>query len=427
MDKCNDVIALIDLDCFYALCEHKRLNVPISTPLAVVQWNGLIANNYESRKFGVKRGDSMKEAMKKCPGIYCAYVDIIGEDGKAVPPPYTPSVRNNSKVSLELYRVESMKIVKIFQRIVGVRNVERASIDESYLDVSKQAQDRYLQWIKNGRPPLNPPGNTLGEKRPFITAHDHLLAMGAEIINDVRATVQAELGYTCSAGIAHTKKLAKMIASMDKPNGQTILPKSYIPTLFQETSFTKMQGFGGKLGELLMAEGFNTFKDLKDAGLQRLNCIIGNDTASWVWKIVQALPVGKVSPVEKVKQFRCTKNITPAAPREEMVRHLRICSGELRTRMQNQKEIWREGSRTLLLCYRYRDNTGEVARSASCAMPRSHDIESLSFDLFAKEVVSRVYPLLPKGKRFTNVGVGATGFFKRNTHSIQSHFGVKNQ
>ena len=61
------VIALIDLDCFYAQVEGKRLGIPPSTPLVVQQWGAVIAVNYSVRPFGVKRGDSVGDIKKKCP------------------------------------------------------------------------------------------------------------------------------------------------------------------------------------------------------------------------------------------------------------------------------------------------------------------------------------------------------------------------
>ena len=42
-DPYKRVILHLDLDCFYAQVEHNRLKIPLSVPLAVQQWNGLIA------------------------------------------------------------------------------------------------------------------------------------------------------------------------------------------------------------------------------------------------------------------------------------------------------------------------------------------------------------------------------------------------
>lgn len=55
------------------------------------------------------------------------------------------------------------------------------------------------------------------------------------------ATVELELGYTCSAGVGHNKKFAKMIASRNKPNGQTILPTRALKQLLSTTYFRDLQ------------------------------------------------------------------------------------------------------------------------------------------------------------------------------------------
>ena len=65
------VIAHIDLDAFYAQCEQIRLGLPDSTPLAVQQWQGLIAINYPARKFGLTRHITAAEAQKLCPDLVC--------------------------------------------------------------------------------------------------------------------------------------------------------------------------------------------------------------------------------------------------------------------------------------------------------------------------------------------------------------------
>jgi DNA polymerase eta len=53
----------------------------MSQPLAVQQWTGLIAVNYESRKHGVKRGDNAAEAKRKCPSITLVHVATVCDTG----------------------------------------------------------------------------------------------------------------------------------------------------------------------------------------------------------------------------------------------------------------------------------------------------------------------------------------------------------
>ena len=61
----RSVILHLDMDCYYAQCESKRLGLPSDVPLAVSQWGGLLAVNYAARSFGVRRGDRVEAAIQK--------------------------------------------------------------------------------------------------------------------------------------------------------------------------------------------------------------------------------------------------------------------------------------------------------------------------------------------------------------------------
>ena len=68
------VIALVDYDAFYAQCEMVRLKLDASQPLAVQQWNAIIALNYAARGFGFSRGASVEEVRRLCPSIIMQHV-----------------------------------------------------------------------------------------------------------------------------------------------------------------------------------------------------------------------------------------------------------------------------------------------------------------------------------------------------------------
>ncbi|CAI7888054.1 unnamed protein product [Closterium sp. NIES-53] len=120
------VILHVDLDCFYAAVEAVRLGIPRDTPLAVQQWEGLIAVNYAARARGVQRHDRVFQAKQKCPELQLIHVETVGGAPGAG--------RNAGKVSLERYRAASQRVFAAFRRVCP--SVERASIDEAYMDVS---------------------------------------------------------------------------------------------------------------------------------------------------------------------------------------------------------------------------------------------------------------------------------------------------
>ena len=73
--------------------------------------------------------------------------------------------------------------------------------------------------------------------------NDVKLLLGSQMVNEIRNAVFTELGYTCSAGISHNRKFAKLVSSNNKPNGQTVLPLRGFQTVLQTVKFTKLQVF----------------------------------------------------------------------------------------------------------------------------------------------------------------------------------------
>lgn len=71
------------------------------------------------------------------------------------------------------------------------------------------------------------------EDRKAYKKSDVKLLIASSIVSEIRAAVKEQTGYTCSAGIAHNKILAKLVCGLNKPNKQTILPLKRIPTLYR--------------------------------------------------------------------------------------------------------------------------------------------------------------------------------------------------
>ena len=148
------VVIHLDLDCFYAQVEAKRLGIDGSVPLAVQQWSGLIAVNYPARHKGVKRHLNVVEAKKLVPELVCVHVETIGDDeggadgadtageGDAMGEKPTEKTDGTShdkerrKVSLRRYRRASWRVMAALAD--QCEHVERASIDEAYVDVTRE-------------------------------------------------------------------------------------------------------------------------------------------------------------------------------------------------------------------------------------------------------------------------------------------------
>jgi DNA polymerase eta len=179
--------------------EQKRLNIPRDTPCAVQQWAGLIAVNYAAREKGVTRHMRVAEARAKCPDIVLVHVETIGDEGSGKGKqeekreeenavnqeggqgvaagqmhglqhindndPQNPNpnfiggrrhqeegssaTRATHKACLERYRRASAEIMALLRSLLPSCAVEKASIDEAYIDVTA-AVDVSLSSTEDG-------------------------------------------------------------------------------------------------------------------------------------------------------------------------------------------------------------------------------------------------------------------------------------
>lgn len=85
--------------------------------------SSIIAVGYEARKFGVKRGMSGDEAQKLCPDMTFARV-----------------VERRGKADLTKYRKASTEVMQALSHFSDC--LERASIDEAFIDVTSMVEQR---------------------------------------------------------------------------------------------------------------------------------------------------------------------------------------------------------------------------------------------------------------------------------------------
>ncbi|GBP66596.1 DNA polymerase eta [Eumeta japonica] len=128
MEQENRIVVLIDMDCFYCQVEEKLNPELQGKPVAVVQYNpwkggGIIAVNYEARAKGVTRHMRGDEAKEKCPDIYL---------------PSVPCLRGKADTSK--YREAGKEVAKVLQKFTSL--LERASVDEAYLDITLPVKQR---------------------------------------------------------------------------------------------------------------------------------------------------------------------------------------------------------------------------------------------------------------------------------------------
>lgn len=169
-----------DMNSFYAsveLLSHPELkNKPVAVCGDPKSRHGIIlAKNEAAKKYGIVTAETIWQAQRKCP-------DLI------LLPPHR-----------DRYHTYYEQINEIYCRYTDL--VEPFSIDESWLD---------------------------------ITGTMHLFGKnGIQIADEIRATLRAETGLTCSVGVSFNKIFAKLGSDYKKPDATTVIsPENWRSIVF---------------------------------------------------------------------------------------------------------------------------------------------------------------------------------------------------
>ena len=396
----------LDCDCFYAQVEARRLGIDASAPLAVVQWGGLLAVNYPARAFGVKRGMRVEDALAKCPGLHTPHVPLISDEGpsnvwrpsapamgpSAGPPTGGAAVgggaapaqaeRQDAKVSLERYRVESQKIFGLLAQLAP--EMEKVSIDEAYLDVTDLAATELrarraagsrvaaVGWdeathciarsdkgagtgggsASGSDRALNEGAGTAWRPDPDDPLDVHLLAAAA-VCARLRRAVREQLGYDMSAGIAHSKMIAKLASAKHKPARQTIVPRRAVADLMSRLPVQEVRGLGGSLGAQVVEKLGITFAgELCTRPYAELASHFGEQTARWLMGVGAGGLDEHVAPTLAPKSLNAFKSFAPTSDDATIRRWIRILSAELVERMAADRAEWSRVPKKLKVQFR---------------------------------------------------------------------------
>ncbi|KAI3327195.1 impB/mucB/samB family protein [Xylariaceae sp. AK1471] len=409
------VIAHIDLDAFYAQCEMVRLGIDKEQPLAVQQWQGLIAINYPARKFGIGRHCTVTEAKKLCPNLIAQHVATWkeGEEKWAYRDDAASHIGTH-KVSLDPYRLESRKILALVKKCLptNMLKVEKASIDEVFIDLSALVHSILLQRFPELSNP--PPYDDPTEKLPLppITAldwqadalvdlenaeaevddpdwDDVAILIGSEIVRDIRAEIHRTLHYTCSAGIASNKMLSKLGSGYKKPNQQTVIRNRAVQHFLSDMKFTKIRNLGGKLGDQVKS-AFNTelIKEMLLVSVEQLKLKLGDDTGLWFYNTIRGIDSSEVTSRTQIKSMLSAKSFQPTVNNmEQAEKWLRIFSADIFSRLVEEGVL--EHKRRPKTIHLYHRSAGQT-RSRSSGIPQGKTLdEATLFDL-AKHMMTQI-------------------------------------
>lgn len=336
-------ILLVDLDAFFASVEQLDHPAWRGKPVIVggrADRRGVVSTcSYEARSYGVRSAMASATAERLCP-------DAIWT---------TPR--------FERYHELSQAVMDILYAESPL--LEQVSIDEAFLDVT--------------------PGRFTG---------DDPVAIATRIQEHV-----AELGITCSIGVASCKTVAKIASDLDKPKGLTVVYPGSEAAFLAPMKVRVMPGIGKQSAKRLESMGIRTLGDLANAKVEDLRSIFGvnsramHDRALGIdERLIETERIRKS--VSHERTF--ADDLTTRAEIEDAIDYV----GSLVGRRLRRKQL---AGHTITLKLRYDDLS---IRSAQQALPGNVDDEGI-FIPVAKRLVSEIWQ---EGDAVRLVGVGISSF-----------------
>lgn len=393
------VVALVDMDCFFVQVEQRQNPHLRNKPCAVVQYKswkggGIIAVSYEARAFGVTRNMWADDAKKLCPDLLLAQVR-----------------ESRGKANLTKYREASVEVMEIMSHFAVI---ERASIDEAYIDLTSAVQERLQK--SQGQPisadllpstyieglPRGPPVEETVQKEDIrkqgllqwlgslqsddSSSPDLRLTVGAVIVEEMRAAIERKTGFQCSAGISHNKVLAKLACGLNKPNRQTLVSHGSVPQLFSQMPIRKIRSLGGKLGaSVVEVLGVEYMGDLTHFTESQLQSHFGEKNGSWLYAMCRGIEHDPVKPRQLPKTIGCSKNFpgkTALATPEQVQWWLLQLALELEERLTKDRNDNDRVASQLVVSIRVQGDKRLSSLRRCCALPR-YDAHKMSQDAFA--------------------------------------------
>uniref|UniRef100_A0A8C6UE85 DNA polymerase eta n=1 Tax=Neogobius melanostomus TaxID=47308 RepID=A0A8C6UE85_9GOBI len=390
------VVALVDMDCFYVQVEQRLKPALANKPCVVAQYKtwkggGIIAVSYEARAHGVTRNMWVDDAKKLCPDLEVARVR-----------------ESHGKADLTHYREASVEVIEVMSRFAVI---ERASIDEAYMDLTSAVQQRLKDMAgKQIEPHLLK--TTYVQGYPQSAADEEelrssglaqwlsslplsgeqcppelQLTVGAIIVEEMRAAVEKDTGFQCSAGISHNKVLSKLACGLNKPNRQTILPMDSVAELFNSLHISKIRNLGGKLGTSVTETlGIENMGELTQFSQAQLGQHFGEKTGQWLFDLCRGVDFEAVKPRQLPKSIGCSKNFpgkTSLATKEQVQYWLHQLSLELEERLTKDRDVNGRVAKLLTVGVRQLgDKRPSSSFSRCCALVR-YEASKISSDSFS--------------------------------------------
>ncbi|WP_234110694.1 MULTISPECIES: DNA polymerase IV [Chryseobacterium] len=333
-------IAHMDLDTFFVSCERVKHSELIGKPIIIGGGDrGVVAScSYEARFFGVRSAMPMKMALRLCP------------DAKVI------------RGDMELYSKMSQEVTEIISEKVPV--VEKASVDEFYLDLS--GMDRFFgcyQWA-----------------------------------TEIAESVTKNTGLPISFALSTNKTVSKIGTGESKPVGRLEIRENLVKPFLNPLSIRKIPMVGNVTFQLLSRIGIRKIQTLSEMPVDLLQQLIGK-SGTELWKKANGIDE---TPVVQYSERKSISTETTFSQDSIDVGHMKSILSKMVEELcfQLRKEQWLTSVVTVKIRYANFDTETKQVKIPYTAV--DHTISRYVLELF-KKLYTRRMRLRLIGIRFSGL------------------------
>ncbi|MGM0934704.1 MAG: DNA polymerase IV [Bacteroidota bacterium] len=235
----------LDLDTFFVSVE-RLLNSELNNRPLIVGGMGdrgvVAASSYETRKFGVFSGMSMKVARQLCPQA----IVIRGNAGT--------------------YTYHSNVVTEIIKN--QVPSFEKASVDEFYADLT--GMDKFFGIEKFAK--------------------------------ELRQSIIKESGLPISFGLSQNKIVSKIATGEAKPNAESIVARGNERNFLAPLAVNKIPMIGNKTYQTLMNLGIYKIETIQQMPVEMLESVLGKNGRT-IWKRAHGIDNPPIIPFHERKSI----------------------------------------------------------------------------------------------------------------------------
>lgn len=234
----------LDLDTFFVSCERLNNDKLKGVPVIIGGGDrGVVAScSYEARFFGVRSAMPVKMALRLCP------------EARVI------------KGDMDMYSKLSHTVTEIIEEKAPV--VEKASIDEHYLDIS--GMDKFFGTYK--------------------------------WTEELAQFIMKQTGLPISYGLSVNKTVAKISTGESKPLGKLEINAHMVRPFLDPLSIKKIPMVGNATFELLSRIGIRQIKTLAEMPIEVLQQMIGKNGID-LWKKANGIDNSPVEPYTERKSI----------------------------------------------------------------------------------------------------------------------------